>query len=473
MNDSPLFTHQELMARFIIDKGGSGALFADPGTGKTRTAIEIFMQLRKTVPNLKMIVVSPLSILDAAWGMDIKKFSHFTYQNLHDDGVPDAFLTDIWLINYESLILDRKFKKLHSILYKYPVMLVCDESSRMKNHNAKTTKCLITLRDHAKYRIVMSGTPAPNTPLEYWGQMTFVNKNIFHPSFFAFRNTYFHLARGSQKFEGQGRVISREAMREMLRTGWKYDITDFNRMKLMDRIKPYAYWIKKEDCLDLPDTIDEIRSVELGSVQRKAYNEMKRHLITEIKGADIIAQVALTKLMKLREITSGFAFDGAGTAHSLGESPKLREVEHLAEEMGKRPVIFWAQFRWEIGELVSLLSKFGSVATLCSDTQDRNDSITRFQDGSVQYLVAHPRSAAHGLTFVNCSYETFFSLDYSYEAYEQARARIHRAGQVNKCTYLHLLAKDTIDEDIMAVLERKESADDLVYKMIGQKEVCV
>ncbi len=442
----------------------------DMGTGKTRAALEIYRELREKTPGLKMIVMAPLSLLEAAWGSDIKRFSAFQYQNLHEDGVPDAFLTDIWIINYEAMILEKNFKKLHSILYRYPVVLVCDESSRMKNHQAKTTKRLIILRDHAKYRLIMSGTPAPNTPLEYWGQMEFIERGLLHPSFYAFRNTYFHLARNGQLANMRGQVISREAMREMLRTGWKYEITDYAQKQLMDRIRPYCYWIKKEDCLDLPDTIDETCLIELGAKQRRIYNEMKRHLITEIQGADITAQAALTKIMKLREITSGFAFDGMGEAHDIGESVKLSELDNVIEDIGDRSVIIWGQFRWEIFKIGELLSRHGITVSLFSGTKDRMDSIQRFQDGSARYLIAHPRSAAHGLTFTNCSNEIFFSLDYSYEAYEQAKARIHRAGQTNKCTYLHLLAKDTIDEDIMKVLNKKANVDDIVYKMLGKKE---
>jgi SNF2 family DNA or RNA helicase len=469
-NIPPLFKHQEDMVRFLVARGGTGALFADMGVGKTRAVIEAYSQLRSATPGLKMLVVAPLSLLEAAWGCDVCKFSNFVVRNLHNEGIPTEWISDIWVINYESFIAKKNYAPLYKLMGVHPVMLVVDESSRMKNPNAITTKLLLQMRHRAKYRVIMSGTPAPNTPMEYWGQMEFVKRDSLNPSFYAFRNIYFHLARSNQIANLRGQVVTREAMRSMLMKGFKYEITPENQRILMERIKPYAYWVKKEDCLALPEQIDENRIVELTQKQRSIYNEMKRHLITEIGGKDVVAQVALTKLVKLRQIISGFAFDMNGKEQEIGESSKLKESKNIAEEIGKRPVIFWATFKWEIEQLVKILSEFGSVLTLYSDTKDHDDSISRFQNGDAQYLVAHGRSAAHGLTFTNCSYEVFFSIDYSFEMYEQQRARIHRAGQKNKCTYLHLLAKDTIDEDMYDVIKKKASVEEVIYRLIKKHD---
>lgn len=464
----PLFQHQRDMVGFLFAHGGTGALFADMGVGKTRAVIETFIEQKKIQPDLKMLVVAPLSLLEAAWAADITKFSNLVMRNLHNEGIPKDWVSDVWIINYESFIAKKVFAPLYGMLGRYPVLLVVDESSRMKNPKAITTKSLLALRDRAKYRIIMSGTPAPNTPMEYWAQMEFIRPGCLHPSFYAFRNTYFHLERNGQVAGLRGQTITREAMRSMLMKGFKYEITPANQRILMDRIMPYSYWVKKEDCLTLPEQIDEYRQVELNAKERSAYNEMKRELITEISGKNIVAQVALSKIMKLREIASGFAFDDKSIARDInpGPSSKMKELMEVIEDIGDRPVIVWCQFKHEVAWIEKVLSAIAPTVTLYSETKDRNDSITAFQDGRARYLVAHPRSAAHGLTFVNCSYQVFFSLDYSYEAYEQARARIHRAGQVNKCTYIHIVARNTIDEDILDVLERKCDVSEILYRMV-------
>jgi len=462
-----LFEHQQKAIDFILSKGGMGALFMEMGLGKTRTALEIFSRLRENNPNLKMIIICPLSLIESAWADDINKFTDFTYFNAHKNGLPqEAIKEDILIVNFEAMI-----QKKNSHITKHIInnLLVIDESSKMKNHASKTTKTILSFKDLTKYKIALSGCPAPNTPLEYWGVMEFLHDWTLHKSFFAFRNTYFHLQRGSQIMNlPRGQLVPRQMMREIMTKGWKYEITPVNMKKLMDRINPLVFWAKKEDCLTLPEQIDEVRKVELAPNQSRIYREMKNDLITEIRNTPITAQVALAKLMKLREITSGFALDSLGAEHEIGESPKLKELLEVIEEAGNQQQIIWGCFKWDINKICSMLKElFGECyKTLYSGTKDPQESINAFKAGDARFLVANPHSAAHGLTFTNCSLETFFSLDYSWEYYEQAKARIHRAGQVNKCTYVHLVAKDTIDEDILKCLRGKGDINQVAYEMM-------
>lgn len=462
-----LFKHQQEAVDFAISKNGRAAIFHEMGLGKTRTAIEIYSKLRQRVPNLKMLVIAPLSLLDAAWGNDLAKFSHYSYQNLHEDeSISERF--DVYVLNYEGLLSDKRVLMLEKFIGTHPVLCVLDESSRLKNFKSKTAKTLLRMRDRFQYRVIMSGTPAPNCETEYWAQMQFVNAGIFHPSFYAFRNTWFHLERNGVRMVTQGAFMTKAAARDIFGKGFKYEITAANREKLMKTISSWCHWGKKADCLDLPERIDEIRTVELGAKQRKIYNDLKRHMIAEIRGSEITAQAALTKLMKLREVTSGFAFNDQGEALEIGESPKIDELIDVVQESGNQQMIIWANFHWEIRKIREALSQYGQVVTLYSETESRNDSVRDFLDGRARFLVAHPRSAAHGLTLVNCCLQVFFSLDYSLESYEQARARTHRAGQVNTCVYVHLIAKDSIDEDILEILRKKANAQDLIYQIFKQ-----
>ena len=240
----------------------------------------------------------------------------------------------------------------------------------------------------------------------------------------------------------------------------------------MDIIKPFTHWVKKEEALDLPEKVDEIREVMLNAKERKAYNEMKRDLITEIKGKAITAQVTLAKLMKLRQATSGFFYDEDGRALEIGHSSKLKELEEILEELGPQQIIIWCQFHHEVEVIQKLISKYGSgqVVTLYADTKDKDDSISKFKNSQARYLIAHPRSGGHGLTFTNCKTMIFFSLDYSYEAHSQARDRIHRIGQKNSCLYIYISAKDSIDEELLKVLQKKQNLQDAVYAIVRNKD---
>lgn len=446
-----LYKHQQDAVNFITKNHGNGALFMEVGTGKTLTAIHIYKALQAK----SCLVVCPISLINAAWGEDIKKVG-YTYCNLRKEFKEANF----YIINYESYYLEKYQDLIRKIK---PEMIVLDESSKIKNHSAKITKSLLQDAPNYQYRIVMTGTPAPNDETEYWPQMKFVDNWCLPDSFYKFRNTYFHLQRGSQIIPA---AYNKFALASAFQKGFKYRTSDAKRKQLMDKINPYIFWAKKKDCLDLPEQTDEIREITLSPSQMKSYKEMKRHFITEINGEAIAANLAITKLMKLRQITSGFAINAEGEALQLEDNSKLNELHLLLDELGDKQAIIWVNFHKEIDILTEALQ---NTVTLYSLTKDKETSITDFQTGKSKYLIAHPRSAAHGLTFVNCDTEIFFSLDYSFEAHEQARGRIHRPGQKKKCTYIYLLAKDTIDYDIQQALDKKEELQVLYERITNTK----
>ena len=453
-----LYQHQKDGIQFIIDNGGIGALYWEMGLGKTLGALSIYQHYRASEPHLKLLVICPISLIEGAWGEDIKKFTEFTYINLHNNLRIDPKI-DIYLINFEAFV-GKKHIYVSQIAKEFPLMCVIDESSKIKSHSAITTKRILATRNFYKYRIVMSGTPAPNNEMEYWPQMAFLRPALLPDNFYKFRNIYFCLQRGKQVMTGQ--MMSRQAAREIFSSGWKYGILPNKKQELIKKISLVSHWAKKIDCLDLPEQVDEFRKVEMTLLQRKAYKEMERDCLTYIQDSAVVAQVALTKIIKLRQITSSFA---------LGEKfveipgcPKTKELIAVLEEAGPQQVIIWCNFHAEIYKLKTLLGD--KAVTLYGETKDKQEPIDSFKNGNKQYLIAHPRSAAYGLTFVNCSLMIFFSLDYSYETYEQARSRTHRMGQVNKCVYVHLLCADSIDEIILEVLQRKDNAEKIVYAWI-------
>jgi SNF2 family DNA or RNA helicase len=469
MSSSALYQHQKDAVRFATENDGSCALFHDPGLGKTRTCLEIFKHFRSTNPDLRLLVVCPLSLVNSAWGGDIKRFTDFSYSPFKDLG---QSVPDIVVVNYEALISKRNFPKIEALTLTHDFMCVLDESSRLKNHKSITTKTLLELRESFEYRIVASGTPMPNSESELWGQINFIKPSVLHKSFYGFRNTYFHLERNGEEMHLRGRFVTRNEMREILSSGWRYAISSEKRYRLMEEIKPFTHWVKKEEALDLPEKIDEIREVTLSPKERDAYDEMEEYLVTEIDGTEIAVQAALAKIMKLRQVTSGFLYSETHEAVEIGRSSKLKELEEILEELGNQPVIIWVQFHHEVRAVQKLIAdKYGAskAVTLYSETKDRDDSIRQFQSGQAQYLIAHPKSAGHGLTFVNASVMVFLSLDYSYETHTQARDRIHRIGQNKSCLYIYIVAKNSIDEALLLVLQKKRTLQEAVYAIVRDK----
>lgn len=401
-----LYKHQQDGVQFI-NENSNCALYWEMGCGKTRTVLEGFDR------TTKLLVIAPLSILEQAWGQDVKKFTSLTYCNLHDEPFKES---DIYLINFESAE-----KKCPKDLSNFTICV--DESSKMKSHSTKITKFLLTLKP--KHKIIMSGTPAPNNASEYWAQGEFLTPNTFG-KYHAFIGRYFQLKRGNQTCPAYN-------VGQFLQKGWKLHCPDLT--PIVSRIP--ASWLTKKECLDLPEQVDIIRSITLNPAERKAYKDMETDLLVEIEEESIPAQIALVKLMKLRELTSSFVYDENGKPHTTGSS-KIQELKQILSEVSS--AVIWINFEYErkiINEIVG------------------PNSIDSFVAGACRYLVVHPLNAAHGLTFTNTSTQVFFSLSYSNEQYSQARARTHRIGQKNTCTYIHLVAKDSIDEQIMEVLKMK------------------
>jgi len=461
---SKLYAHQSKGINFLIDRGFCGALIWDPGTGKTRTVLESIKDLS---PDIKILIVCPISIIEAAWAEDIRKWTpDLTYHNYHK-GKKFDWSKRINIINYESMRVDRNVIEVMKQAKLTPMMCVCDESSKFKSPTSKITKVLLKLAPQFKFRLILSGTPTPNSELEWWSQINFVSPYILHEKFHHFKNTYFHLQRGEQVTSSRGCYLTRQELQKRFQQGWEYRISPEAKEKLLDIISPVCSVAKKDECLDLPPQVDQIRNIEMNPEQKRIYKEIKTLLISEINGEFVVARNALTKLMKLREVTSGFVYDDNGEIQDFG-SRKFSELDSLLDDINGQ-VIIWGNYKYEMEKIAANVSKNYKVGLLYSKTKDRDQVIADFISGKIDVLIAHPLSAAHGLTFVNCSTQIFFSLSYSYEQYDQARARTHRAGQKHKCTYIHFICDDSIDQTILDVVRRKKSDQEAVIDIIGGK----
>jgi SNF2 family DNA or RNA helicase len=431
-----------------LERGKQGnCLFAwSCGTGKTLLGLSLIDHFRRQGEG-PALVVCPLSIVEPAWLEDARRFfPHLRTVSLWDKkpAVRRQRLTedfDMAVVNFEGL------KSLFSLIAKRGFStLVVDESSRMKSHTSQTTQALMSLAGFFKarfkayevipHRYCLSGTPAPNDESEYWSQVKFVagpGDHGFHDNYYVFRSNYFR--RIPLGLTGQA----------------KHEFLASKRPCFMDSMAPYCDVVRKEDVLDLPDQIHQIRQVNLAPDERRAYDELKTSLVLRFENQVVLAETALTEVMKLRQLSSGFVYDTEGDPKVFGDS-KLKENKRLLEEIGDEQVIIWAQYRTEIHQLLDDLSE---SVSLYGGTADKQASIEAFKSGRAQYLIAHPQTAGHGLTFVNCSHSVYYSLDYSLERFQQSQNRIHRIGQRRTCIYHYLLAENSIDSVIYRALHKK------------------
>jgi SNF2 family DNA or RNA helicase len=457
-----MFEHQTKGVEFIKKNKGVGAFYFDMGTGKTLTALKSYEYIKETQnKNLQLLVVCPISLIESAWGEDIKKFTPFTYSNLRNK--PDLS-KDIWLMNYEML-LTKKFRDLSNMIIRRNPMCVLDESQKIKSYNAKTTKALLFLAPSFPYRIVMSATPAPNIQSEYWSQMCFLSPTILGDNFFKFRNRYMALIRGSTAVPLHG--LGKREMMMMLQRGYVMGMLPGAIKELHNRMKPYCQFISKRDILDLPEEINVNRFVDMTGVQSKAYKDMWDDLVMEIQGHEISVNLALAKIMKVRQVTGGFAYVGDINNHAaieIGENPKIKELQEIVEEIGQKSIVVFCQYQWEIERIVGMYPD--RARALYGETKDKDSVIAWFKGRGDGILVSHPASGGVGLSFNECDYMVFYSLSYSFMEYYQARGRIMRAEKKNNATYIHIIARDSIDEVIMGALQRKEDSHNLFRRIM-------
>lgn len=454
-----LYLHQQRGLEWLVRRQGCGALLWEPGTGKTRVCLALFLALRETTPALKLFVVSPLSILEAVWKTEAALVTPCTFTTVRKLD-PRA---DIWAGNFEAVIRPRMQQRLEQAgLWNTPVLFVVDESSRCKDYRSLTTKTMLLFAARSRFRVICSGTPTPGGLHEIHAQMRIVDPDIFPKSFHRWRREWFFLGRN-------GRTLTeippdRHAMQQLFQSGWKWNITTVKQDQLLARCAPICQWLRKSACLTLPERISVIRHVTLSDQEQRAYTQMKQQLVVEFAEETITAEIALTKLMRLRQLASGFLY-GETIRHHTGTS-RLCVLLEILEELGNQPVIIWCQFQEEIEQILNMLGE--RAVTLYAETKDREDSLHRFGQDA-QYLIAHPRSAGHGLTLTQASTCVWYSLDWSLESYLQANDRIHRIGQHRNCLYVHLIAPGLIDEQIWEVLQRKRTLQAAIDAVLGVK----
>ena len=425
--------YQKEIANKALNDGCYG-IFMDTGTGKTMTGLEISKHLGKT------LILCPLSIIESAWIEDCNKYyPQLKIMNCWAETRKKRVESlkqeaDIYIMNYESFkilkneIIDEKFQ-----------CLIVDESSVMKNMKSQITQEILSMVNIIPHRFVLSGCPTPNHNSEIFPQMKLVDSDILGNNYYGFLAKYF-----SQDMENPHRWYQ----------------TEENKQSYFNRLRNKSIFLSKDDCVDLPEKTFEVRKFSLLKEQQKYYDNIVQDIQDNINTWSKFEFTA--KLMKLREIVSGFVIDKQKNIIDF-ETSKDKLLQESIDEIGDKPIIVWCQFTHEV-EILS--KKFNGVA-LTSKTKNRNDIIKQFKNSQIKLLFTNPQLLGKGLTFTNCNYNIYYSLSFSYEEFKQSQDRIHRIGQKSKCTYIVLQGKNTIDERIYKCLQKKENAVDELYLFMG------
>jgi len=427
---------------FYSDRSRGFALLMEMGCGKSFTAIGIVGRLYLDGNIRRVLVVAPLSIL-GVWMEEFAKFASFDYvlavlngtgpkkaetlRNLNGAGLQVA------VVNYESAWRLEK-----EIAEWVPDLMVADEGHKMKTHNIAASKAMHRIGARASYRLLLTGTIITNKALDVFSQYKYLSPAIFGNSFYSFRNRYFDLVG-----YGNHTPVLKKAMEP----------------ELTRKLHSIAFRATKAECLDLPEITDITRLVELEPAAMRVYHDLVKDSYAELGNTEITAANVLTRLLRLSQLTGGFIGDDEGSKPQNVSRAKLDALSDIVDEAtheGKKLVII-ARFVPEIKAIRAMLDKQGiGYSLIMGGVTDRDEQVARFQnDTEVQVFIGQIATAGLGITLTAASTLVFYSLDYSMSNFEQAKARIHRVGQKENCTYIYLTAKSTVDEKVLKALRDK------------------
>jgi len=445
------------------------ALFMEMGTGKTKVAIDNIAILYDKGKINSALVIAPNGI-KRNWSNELKIHlpDHVNYRcavwasspkkkDLLDLEKINAITDDltILIMNIEAFQSGKGFQYAYNFLLRTSCFVCIDESTTIKNHNAKRTKNIIKLSTCAKYKRIMTGSPVTKSPLDLFSQVQFLDPDLIEQqSYYSFRSRY-------------AVVVSRSVGSHSFQHIVKYQRLD----ELQEKIKEFSTRILKSECLDLPEKLYTKRAVAMSAEQLKAYIEIRKSAMTFLENDKMMsAPTVLTQIIRLHQITCGHFKSDDGEVIPL-KNNRLQELLNVLEETNGK-VIIWAVYRHDIQTIEKGIGEiYGkeSVASYYGDTpdSDRQSIVDSFQDDEspLRFFVGNPKTGGYGLTLTASHTVVYYSNDYSLEVRMQSEDRAHRIGQTNKVTYVDLIAEGTIDEKIVKALNNKI---DLASQVMGE-----
>ena len=435
------------------------ALFMEMGTGKSKVLLDNIAMLYDAGKINGALIVAPKGVvgtwykqeipahlpnhienMTVLWQANITKGQSRKLGNLFKTGEE----LHILIMNVEAFSTVKGVEFAAKFLSCHNSLMAIDESTTIKNPDAKRTKNICKLSTHTKYRRILTGSPITKSPLDLYKQCEFLYPELLgHGSYYTFRTRYAVMK--TANFGGRSVQIV---------VGYR------NLGELSEKLKPFSYRVLKDDCLDLPAKTYMKRIVKLTPEQEKIYGQMKRLALAEMEGKTMSTATVLTQLMRLQQINCGHFTADDGTIKDIKNNRIPVLLDTLEEIQGK--VVIWGHYQYDVETIVEHLKKeYGdnSVVTYYGLTpmDQRQDNIQKFQDpkSTVRFLVGTTQTGGYGITLTAASTMIYYSNGYDLEKRQQSEARIDRIGQHFPMTYIDLMVEATIDERIVKALRKK------------------
>lgn len=427
------FAHQIETASFLT-MHRRAFCFGEQGTGKTPSTIWAADYLMDEGFVKRVLVLCPLSIMQSAWEADLFKVAMHRSVAIAHSSVRDKRVAAIQsgaefvIINYDGLEIVKEEAAAAAF-----DLIVVDECNHYKNIATKRWKTLKSLLKPDTWVWMLTGTPAAHSPLDAHGLARIINPGAVPPYLGAFRDLVMHKI---TQFKWVPKPSATHIVHEVLQPAIRYT---------------------KEECLDLPDMLYTTREVPLSAQQKKYYELLKRDMTAIAAGEEITAVNAAVILNKLLQLVCGAVYSDTKEVIEFDAKGRMAALLETIEEASHKVIVF-APFRHAIDIIAEFLRARGITTEVIHgavSATKRTEIFTAFQNTpNPHVLVIQPQAAAHGVTLHAANVVVWWGPIMSTETYLQANARVHRAGQRNPCTVVHLTGSP-VERRLYTMLSQK------------------
>lgn len=433
--------YQEYAKEFIVGREIS-ALFLDCGLGKTVITLTAIWELLLDYFEIRrVLVIAPLRVSRDTWKNELEKWDHLL-------GIEMSLVLGSGKERWAALdrranvfVINRENVEWLVENYRWDFdMVVIDELSSFKSHKAKRFKALKKVRPMVKRIVGLTGTPAPNGLIDLWAEIGILDMGQRLGRFIGgYRERFF---------------VPDKRSREMV---FSYKPREGAEEAIYGLISDICISMKAVDYLEMPECIYNRVEVAMNEKEMKLYGQLEKDMLLPFADGDIDAVNAAALSGKLLQMANGAVYDENGSVKHIHDR-KLEALEDLVEAANGKPVLI---AYWYKHDLDRIKKRVGAVML------DTAEDMQRWNAGEIPVAVIHPASAGHGLNLqAGGSTLVWFGLTWSLELYQQTNARLWRQGQKETVVVHHLIAQGTLDEKVMAALEKKDCGQSALVEAV-------
>lgn len=424
-----------------IESHPEAAVFLDMGLGKTSITLTALNNLLFDYFDVhRILVIAPLRVARNTWSDEIEKWDHlhnltFAIAVGSEKERLEALRkqADITMINRENLqwLIEKSGQP-----FEYD-MVVIDELSSFKNHQAKRFKALMKARPKVKRIVGLTGTPSSNGLMDLFAEFKILDMGMRFGRFIGqYRNTYF------KPDKMNGPIV------------YSYKPLPGAEDAIYEKISDITISMKAADHLKMPELVNTKYMVHLSEKEKKKYEDMKAELVLELPEGEITAANAASLSGKLSQMANGAVYADDESILPIHDR-KLDALEDIIESANGKPLLIAYWFKHDLIRIEQRLTE----KKIPFQKLDSDASMKMWNKGELPVALIHPASAGHGLNLQSGgSTLVWFGITWNLELYQQTVARLYRQGQSSRTvTVIHILTQGTVDEKIMKALAEKDS----------------